>query len=119
MISISQIIRDFARFLLELSSDWPICPLPQNVPNYISSILCIMVILEGEWEILKNNAEARTFRGESGLGLISDSLINSKIWTVSANYWIGEETAFYNKPLSYLVRSWDKPDFAWTNCSFK
>ena len=65
----------------------------------------IMVIMEGECEILKNNQEARTFRGDSGLGLISDSLMNNKIWTVSAYHWIGEETTFYDKPLQYSVRS--------------
>ncbi|CAI2385170.1 unnamed protein product [Moneuplotes crassus] len=65
----------------------------------------IMVILQGECEILKNNPEAKTYRGESGLGFLSESLINNKIWTVSSNHWIGGESVFYNKPLAYSVRS--------------
>ena len=65
----------------------------------------IMVIMEGECEILQNNSEAMTYRGESGLGILSESLINNKIWTISAYHWLGEESTFYNKPLDYSVRT--------------
>lgn len=50
-----------------------------------------MVIMDGEAEIIKNNAELRRFRGESGIGLLSESLINNKIRTVSKYHWIAEE----------------------------
>lgn len=65
----------------------------------------IMIILEGQWEIIKNNTQSKTFRGESGIGLLSESLINNKIRTVSEYHWIAEECTFYDRPLNYSVRS--------------
>lgn len=49
--------------------------------------------------------KSSTFRGESGIGLLSESLINNKIRTVSAYHWIAEECTFYQKPLAYSVRA--------------
>ena len=78
----------------------------------------IMVIMEGQCEIIlrqRNHQYAFIFlyifyrsskyRGESGIGLLSESLINNKICTIGENHWIAEEPTFYDKPLEYSVRA--------------
>lgn len=77
-----------------------------------------MVIMEGQCEIIlrqRNHQYAFIFlyifyrsskyRGESGIGLLSESLINNKICTIGENHWIAEEPTFYDKPLEYSVRA--------------